>query len=187
MAGLDALILLIAIILASVVLTYAYLGTTKNLMAKDQDIAIRKQNALQKPVVIDQIRAVDEDSDRLVDNLIIRVRQRWGDDPLFFNGTIIVVDSKVINCTALSYGPDSNEDCAYTIRYVSKGGDFRQNYMNSGDIVEIVFFGPNLIGGASDYNSIIRIVPHEAMPTVATFEFPQRIYPANMQLWPLRA
>jgi|GEM_PF-3641428 len=185
LVGMDALILTIAIILVAMVVTYAYVNTTTTLMIHDQNVVREKQKGMQKPVVLEQVRAMDTDNDKRIDLLITLISQRHGDDAFIFNRTVVIYNSRAVNCSSLSYGPDATENCTYNLRYVKQGRDWEQDYMHSGDIIEIRFSGPNLIPGREDLSSTLLILPDDSMPTKATFDFPARISPQNMQLWPL--
>ncbi len=181
----DALIIAIAIMLVAMVTTYVYLNTTRTLMSHDQNVAKQKEKGMQQPIVIEQVRAVDVDDDKQVDRFIILLSQRSMSDPVRFNETIVLIYSDVINCTSLLYGNDAKENCTYDLIYRKQGTRFEQDYMHSGDIVELRYTGSNLLGGNADYSSKIIVLPSEAFATTATFEFPARIYPPNKQLWPL--
>ena len=184
-AGMDLLIITVAILLAASIISIAFITTSNSLVLHDKEVAMQSRKGMQKPIIIEQVRAVDTSRNQRIDELIFQLRFHPSEEGFFFNETVIIANSKAVNCSTLSYGLDSEENCSYTIRYLKEGTHFRPNYMNSGDFVEVKFQGPNLIEGEVDSSGKFIFIPNEVMPTTVTLNFPHRIYPPNFILWPL--
>jgi hypothetical protein len=184
-AGLGALILLIALILAVSVAAMVLLSTTQSLVRKDEQIQKEKYKGIQHPVMVELVKGTDTDDDSRIDRLSFVVRLHWGDDPINLNRTVITVDSGVVNCTSLDYGSDALSGCEYTMVYLREGSEHEEDYMHAGDLIELRYEGSQLQGGAEDLDSTFTFIPSHGMPTLIKVEIPSRIYPPNMQLWPL--
>jgi hypothetical protein len=185
LTGLSTLILLIAILLAVAVTALALISTSQSLVRRDEQTAKEKTQHIQHPIIVEMVRAWDSDQDKLIDRLSFVVRLHWGDEPINFNRTVVIIDSDVVNCTSMDYGPDALTDCAYTITYMRQGSDWEQDYLHAGDLVELRFTGTNLITGVEDLTSKFTFIPSHGLPTELKCEIPRRIYPRNMELWPL--
>jgi len=185
LTGMGTLIVLIAIILSVSVAALAILSTTQALQRKQEQTQREKARGIQHPSIVEMVKGKDYNGDTLIDDLHIVVRLHWGDEPINFNETVIILDSDIINCTSLDYGPDSIEGCNYTLNYVREGSDYEMNYLHTGDLVEMRFSGHNLLGGIEDLESKFTFLPSHGLPTELKVEIPSRIWPRNMELWPL--
>jgi len=184
-ASLDALILFTALMLVVSVVAAVLINTTQSLVNKDRVVAKEKGRSIQRPIIVESLRGVDLDGDRRLDMLVFAIRMREGDEPVSFNETVVIVNSKAINCTAFSYGRDADENCSYTIDYVKRGPDFEQDRFNVGDLVELKYSGPNIFKGVEDPKAYFIFAPSHGLSTEIRVNIPERIYPPNMGLWPL--
>ena len=185
LVGMDALILTIAILLAASVISAALYTTVTTLTSHDREAVKQKAQGLQKPVVIEQVRAVDTSGNKRIDYLTVLITHRGPDEPFSFNDTVVIVNTHSINCTSLAFGPTAKENCTFDVVYNVQGRDFEQNDFHSGDIVELRFSGPNLFPGIEDISSKIIIIPSNKMATTVSFRIPDRVHPSNMQIWPI--
>jgi flagellin-like protein len=185
LAGLDALIIFIAIVLVVSVAATALLSTTKTLLQRDQTIHKEKEKAMQAPIVVESMRGVDKNNDKRLDEIIFLIRLRAGDDPLNLNETVIIADSNAINCSSLSYGLDAKPGCEYYVTYGKRGPDYDFGKMSLGDLIEISFNGSNVLGGQEDTGAHFTFLPSAGMATEIKVTMPPRIFPQNMGLWPL--
>ncbi len=181
----GALIMLIAILLAVSVAALAIITTTQSLVRRDEQTQREKTESIQHPIIVEMAKGWDEDRDTIIDRLAFVVRLHWGDDPINFNRTVFLCDSAVVNCTSLDYGPDALAGCEYTITYVRMGSEWERGYLHAGDLAELRFTGANLVGSVEDMDSRFTIIPSHGLPTELKMEIPARIYPRNMELWPL--
>jgi hypothetical protein len=186
MEGLDALILFIALLLVATVVGAILITTNSALMQRDVTVQKEKTKGIQRPILVEAVRGRDNDGDKRLDDLNIALRLREGDEPISFNETVLLVTSKNINCTSLSYGPDADPYCAYRITYAKRGRDYEEHRMNTGDLVEIDYDGPGVVGGQFDGHAKLMLIPSHGMPTEVMMEIPDRIHPQNMALWPLK-
>ena len=185
MEGLDAIITLIAVLLAVSVVALALISTSQSLGRRSEQTQKEKTKGLQHPVIVEMVKGRDNDRDTLIDDLVVVVRLHWGDEAINFNRTVIVLDSAVVNCTSLDYGPSALSGCAYTLHYIRNGSDHENDYLHPGDLAEMHYAGARLMKGVEDLNSKFTIIPSHGMPTELKVEIPRRIYPPNMELWPL--
>jgi len=182
--GLDALILFIAVVLSVSVIAAILMNTSSSLSNKAQTQEKEKTKNLQRPIIVESVRGVDNNNDKRLDLLAFTIRMKEGSEPTSFNDTVILVNSKVVNCTGLSYGPSAPADCSYTLTYLKRGPDFDQDRFNLGDLVELDFAGPNIIR-THDESSDFNFVPSRGVSTQIKVSIPERIVPQNMGLWPL--
>jgi flagellin-like protein len=185
-AGLDALIIFIAIILAASVIALSLINTSQTFVRRDQAVQAEKTKGIQKPIVLDQMRAYDSNGDRRLDRLYWVMRLRNGDEPVRFNETVIIARSEAVNCTSLSYGQDADPLCAFTVSYSKSGPDFQQDYLNNGDMVELGFSGQNIVPGIEESEAQFTFIPSHGLSSELKANIPERIMPANMQLWPIK-
>ena len=185
MTGLGALIMIIALLLVVAFSALTLVTTSTALFRRQEQTQKEQTRGLQHPVIVEMVKAWDADDDTQVDRLSIVVRLHWGDDPINFNRTVIVVDARGINCTSLDYGPDAEENCSYSLRYLRQGSDWEDGYLHSGDMAELRFSGPNLIGHVADPEAKFTFIPSHGLPTELKVEIPRRIYPKNMEIWPI--
>jgi len=185
LAGMDALILFIAILLSVSVTAALLINTSSSLVNKGRAVQKEKAEGIQKPIVVEHVRGIDDNGDRRLDRLRITVHLRGGDETVDFNGTTIIVNSKAITCTSISYGHNSEPGCSYNISYGKRGPNFEQDYLNTADLVEIDYAGPNIVQGVEDQATYITIIPSHGMATDIRLTIPARISPQNMGLWPL--
>ncbi|MBD3387549.1 MAG: hypothetical protein GF416_00855 [Candidatus Altiarchaeales archaeon] len=183
--GLGALIILIAILLAASVAALVLISTNQSLVRRHEQTQKEKTQSIQHPIIVEMVKGWDGNADGDIDRLGVVVRLHWGDDPINFNRTVVMVDSNAINCTSIYYGSLSASTCEYTLNYLRQGSDWEQDYLHPGDMVEMRFSGSNLLGGVEDMDSKFTFMPSHGMPTRLRVEIPRRIYPANMELWPL--
>jgi archaellin len=183
-AGLDALIIFIAILLVASVVGTALLSTSKALVNKDKAVSAEKSKSIQRPILVESLRGSDTDGDRRLDELIFLLRLREGDESVRFNETILIVNSKAVNCTSIGYGLDASENCTYGVSYVKRGHDFEVDRLSMGDLVEVVFRGPNVIGGVEDNRASFIFIPSHGMQTEIKAHMPERVT-KNNHLWPL--
>jgi flagellin-like protein len=186
LAGLDALILFIALILVAAVVGMALISTSGVLINRDKALETQKSKDIQRPIIVESLRGFDSNGDQRLDNLIFAVRLRGGDEPVDFNGTVIIVNSKAVNCTSLQYGLATDDNCTYTLAYPKKGKDYDMDRLNSGDFVEVTYSGPNILKGVEDTNSRFTFIPSHGATTEIKAHIPERIYPKNTQIWPLK-
>jgi hypothetical protein len=180
-----ALILLIAILLAVTVAALAIISTSQSLVRRGEQVQREKSSGIQHPVIVEMVKAWDNDGDTLLDDLVIVVRLHWGDDAINFNRTVIILDSDVINCTSLDYGPDAISGCEYTLTYLRQGSDWENDYLHAGDLAELHYSSTQLVPGVEDLASRFTIIPSHGLPTELKMEIPRRIFPQNMEVWPL--
>ena len=185
LAGLDVLILFIAIVLVAAVVAALLTSTNMALTQRAKAVEGEKRKGIQNPIVIESIRGRDTNGDRRLDELIATARLQESSEPLRLNETLIFVTSKATNCTALKYGTDPNIDCRYTVAFGKRGNRYQEGEMNSGDIVEFHYSGPTLYEGVDDTNAAFTFVPPEGYSTQVKFNIPARITQPNMGLWPL--
>jgi flagellin-like protein len=184
-AGLDALIIFIAIVLVVAVTAAILLSTSSTLMQHSGVTQKEKTRSIQRPIVVENVWARDTNSDKKLDELVFLIRLRAGDEPIGFNETVITLNSKVTNCSALSYGPDTIQDCNYSFVYGKKGIDWSQDSLGSGDVVDVHFSGPNIINSVEDQDAHFTFIPSHGLPTEIKMYIPPRISPANVAIWPL--
>lgn len=185
LTGLGFLIMFIAILLSVAFAALTLLQTHTALWRRQEQTQKEQTRNLQHPIIIEMVKAWDGDSDTRIDRLSIVVRLHWGDDPINFNRTVIVVDARGINCTSLDYGPDAEENCSYTVTYLRQGSKWEEDYLHSGDMAELRFTGTNLLGHVADPEAKFTFIPSHGLPTELKVEIPRRIYPQNMEIWPI--
>lgn len=185
LTGLGALIILVAILLAVSTAALILISTSQSLTRRQEQTQREKTQSIQHPIIVEMVKGLDTNSDTRMDRLTMVVRLHWGDDPINFNRTVIIVDSKAINCTSLDYGLDATSGCEYSLNYLRQGSDWEQDYLHSGDMAEMRFTGSQLLGGTEDLDSRFTFMPSHGLPTELKVEIPHRIYPKNMELWPL--
>jgi len=183
--SLDALILTIGLLLVVAVVAAAVMSTTQNLMKRDQMVQKEKTSEMQRPIVVEAVRGRDYNNDKRLDAINIAIRLREGDDPVRFNETPIVVNSKVMNCTSLGYGPDADPDCTFNITYGKRGRDWTEDRLSSGDFVELEYSGPTFNPGVEDTSATFIIIPSHGLATTVKMNIPSRIISRNTGLWPL--
>jgi hypothetical protein len=184
-AGLDALILFIAIVLCVSVTAAILLSTSAALMQHNTAMEKEKAKSVQHPVVIENVWGRDNNGDKKLDELVFLIRLRPGDEAIIFNDTVLVLNSKVTNCSSFSYGTDAQEGCNYSIVYGKKGYEWGQDRLGAGDLVEVHFSGPSLFSEREDLEGHFTFVPSHGLTTEIKMYIPPRISPANVQLWPL--
>ncbi|MFH0862352.1 MAG: hypothetical protein V1875_04900 [Candidatus Altiarchaeota archaeon] len=185
LAGLDALILFIALLLVAAVTGMVLMSAHANLINRGQTIQKEKVKEIQKPIIVESLRGVDTDDDGSLNQLVFAAHLRDGDEPINFNSTIIIVNTKALNCTTLQYGPDADENCSYTLSYAKRSRDFEYDYLNRGDFIEVSYSGPNVIARVEDTRARFTFVPSHGSTTDIKASIPERITPNNMQIWPL--
>jgi hypothetical protein len=185
LTGLDALILSIALLLVAAVVGAILLETTQELMKKDQTTQKEKQKSIQKPITVEAVRGRDYNDDNRIDAINFAVRLMDTADPISFNETSIIVNTKILNCTQLTFGLDADPNCEYNITYGKRGHDYTYGKLTSGDLVEVEYGGPGFIAGIDDTHAQFTFVPANGIPTALEMNIPDRIHPKNMQLWPL--
>ena len=185
LAGMDMLIMIVATLLAASVIAISFITTSNSLVMHDKEVATQGRKGMQKPIIIEQVRAVDTSGNQRINELIFQLRFHPSEEGFSFNETVVIANSKAVNCSSILYGLNSPENCSYTIRYLKQGTHFRQNHMHSGDFVEVKFTGPNLIEGMEDLDAKFIFIPNDVMVTSVIFDFPHRVYPPNFILWPL--
>lgn len=184
-SGIGALILVVALMLVAAVIGMTLVNTTSTLMNQDKDAAKLKEKSLQRPLIVEQIRLVDLDQDRGLDELVATIRIRNGDDPIRFNDTVVMVGSDAISCPALTYGVGEPVACAYEIRYLKRGKYFSQDRLAVGDLAEISYSGPNIVPGVRDMSTKLIFVPSHGMSNHLKIGIPERIQPSHMMVYPL--
>ncbi len=185
MEGMGALIVFIALLIVAFIVGVAITSTGSNILSNQKAVAKEKEEGMQAPVMIEGVRAYDSNGDKRIDEMIMLIRLRAGDNAMQFNTTTILVDSKAINCSTLTYGLDADPDCSYTVNYAKRGGAYYVDRLSDGDLVQITFSGTNLLKGVEDLTSSISFLPEHGVATQIRFELPARIYPQNVQLWPI--
>ena len=185
-SGLDALIMLVAILLVVSVVAALLLSTQQSLVRREQSVYKEKSKGLQKPIIVEQVRMIDTDGDKRFGQMAIIVRMQEASNPIHFNETIIFVNSRAINCTKITYGNDATENCDYTLEYPKKGPDWEQDHLNVGDTAELLFSGPYALKNVEDLTARLTFVPEDGVTTEIIFEMPPRVHPANMPVWPLK-
>ncbi len=183
--SLDALILTIGLLLVVAVVAAAIMTTTQGLMRRDQLVSKEKTGEMQRPIIVEAVRGRDYNGDKRLDAINFAIRLREGDDPVRFNETPIVVNSKVMNCTSLGYGPDADPDCTYNITYGKRGRDWTLDRLSSGDFVELEYSGPTFNPGVEDSSAVFIIIPSHGMSTTVKMNIPGRLISRNTGLWPL--
>jgi archaellin len=183
--GIDALVLFIAIVLCVAVTAAILLSTSSTLMQHNSVMQKEKTRSIQRPIVIEDVWGRDNNNDKKLDELVFLLRLREGDDPISFNETVITLNTKVISCSALTYGADIIQDCNYSVIYGKKGSQWTTDSMGSGDVVEIHFSGPNLISQTEDQGARFTFIPSHGLTTEIKMYIPPRISPSNVALWPL--
>jgi archaellin len=185
LAGLDALIMLVALLLVVFVAASALLTTVQSLMRRDQDLQKQKADELQQPIVVEYVRARDNDGDKELDEFRFTVRLRHGDNPVNLNTSIITVASKALDCGALQYGVASTT-CSYTISYGKYGEASTHDMLQSGDLIDLVYDGPAIVPNEEDTSTYFTFVPEKGQPTKIKVHVPARISTQNMIIWPLK-
>ena len=185
LAGLDALILFIALMLVASVVGLAIMSTHSALVNRGKAVESEKSKEIQRPILVESLRGIDTDNDDRLNELIFAVHLRGGDEAISFNTTVILVNTKALNCTTLQYGLDADENCSFTLEYAKRGRDYEQDYLNSGDFIEVVYSGPNVIAGVEDTRARFTFIPSHGATTDIKAHMPERIHPKNMQIWPL--
>jgi archaellin len=183
--GLDALILFIAIVLCVAVTAAILMSTSSTLMQHNSVMQKEKTRSIQRPIVVEDVWGRDNNNDKKLDELVFLIKLRGGDDAISFNETVVTMNTKVSNCSALSYGPDYIPDCNYSFVYGKKGSEWTTDSMGSGDVVEIHFSGPNLLSQVEDQEAHFTFVPSHGLTSEIKMYIPPRISPANVALWPL--
>jgi len=185
LAGLDVLILFIAIVLVAAVVAALLTSSNMALTQRAKAVESEKRKGIQNPITIESIRGRDTNGDRRLDELIATARLQDSSEPLRLNETLIFVVSKATNCTALKYGTDPNIDCTYTVEVGKRGNRYHEGEMNVGDLIEFHYSGPTLKNGVEDTNAAFTFVPPEGYSTQVKFNIPERIPQPNTGLWPL--
>jgi flagellin-like protein len=185
LAGLDALIIFIAIVLAAAVVAMLLSSTNMSLTRRAQAVESEKRRGMQAPIVLEAIRGRDVDGDHRLDELVATIRIQESSEPIRLNETLILVNSKATNCTSLSYAAVSGADCKFTVSYGKKGSRFEEGYLAVGDIAYIHMSGATLYKGVEDGNAAFTFVPAEGFITEVKFNIPARITQPNTGLWPL--
>jgi archaellin len=185
LAGLDALILLIAVILIAIVIAAALLQTNSGLVNRGSAIENEKRKNLQSPLMIDAVRVDDDNGDRFIDAIVISARLREGSYAVPMNTTVILFDSKVFNCTSVSYSLNESDPCAYSISYAKKGPEWSADYLSLGDMILIRYNGTGIKVGQEDYNARVTLVPEHGIATALKLRFPPRILNRKVMLYPL--
>jgi archaellin len=185
LTGLDALIVFIALMIVAFVVAAALINTSGSLVNRDRTIAKEKQRGIQAPIIVEQVNGRDNDGDRRLDSIHFTLRLRAGDEPVKLNETIILVNSKVITCTSLTYMPSPEENCTFFISYGKRGPNYDDNLLNLGDMAEIAYNGSNIAKGVEDTQSHFNFIPSHGLATEIKVTIPERILQRNMGLWPL--
>ena len=181
----DALILFVAIVLAVSVIAGVMFSTTQSLLRKEQVAQKEKSKNLQKPFIVEAVRGFDSDNDGKLNRIIFVMRLKEASNPVKFNNTVILINSKSLRCSVLNYGSDANPNCTYSIWYGKKGPDWENYSLNVGDLVELTHAGSWVVGGVDDFGAKFTFVPYEGVATEIKVDIPVRTYPQNMMLWPL--
>ncbi|MBU0762366.1 MAG: hypothetical protein KKD39_05020 [Candidatus Altiarchaeota archaeon] len=185
LAGISALILMVAVLISAFVIGYSLYTATQTLLRQQEAVSEQKEKSLQRPVIVEHLRAQDLDADKRVDVLVAVIRLRGGDNPINLNDTIVLTQTSAINCSALTYGLDSKPGCRYEIAYAKTGKRWYQDHLSDGDLIEMRYSDTQLRKGVEDLSSRMVFVPPEGLSTQVNFEMPARIYPPNIYLWPV--
>jgi len=97
LAGLDALILFIALMLVASVVGLAIMSTHSALVNRGKAVESEKSKEIQRPILVESLRGIDTDNDDRLNELIFAVHLRGGDKAISFNTTVILVNTKALN------------------------------------------------------------------------------------------
>jgi hypothetical protein len=186
LSGISALIVMIAIMISAFVIGVSIFNATRVLFISQETTAKEKESGIANPIVIETVRARDLEGRRKLDMIVAVVRLRHGDDAISFNDTIIIPNTKAINCSSINYGVGAKPGCAYDIEYLKMGGRWRHDWLSPGDVVEMKYSGEGLLKDVEDFSARFIFVPPTGVTTTISFDIPERVYPANIHLWPLR-
>jgi archaellin len=186
LVGLNALIILIGILIAAATTVSVLMQTSQSLMRKDQAVQEQKSRDMQKPILVDGVRARDNTGDKAIDELFIVFRIHESSEPVRLNDTIIVVYSELTNCTTLTYTGEKEPECRYHVNYIKRGKFYSNDYATLGDLVEVSYNGSWIRGGVGQAGCHLIIMPSHGVATRVNFIIPERLLTPNVPLWPLR-
>ncbi|MFH1055335.1 MAG: archaellin/type IV pilin N-terminal domain-containing protein [Candidatus Altiarchaeota archaeon] len=186
LVGLDTLILFIAILLAVSVAAYALISTTNTLSVRNQREVAEKSKNIQKPIIIESVRGLDNNDDKRMDELVFSMRLQESSEPINLNSTIVIINSRTLNCTSLEYEDGLSDGCHFTIFYGKRGRDYSYPYLNIGDLVEIHYNGSGIQPGVDDSHASMILLPPHGYGTNVKVDIPSRFYKRNTVIWPLK-
>jgi len=191
LTSLDALILFVAIVIATGVAGIILMSTgntlTQKTMAKASEGKKSVTSGIEALSAIGNGATLSSPTPHVVDDVAIMVRLLPGTQTIDFNSTIIIVDAGV-NTETMGYNTSCNNVCTagtspyFNVYYLKFGSAHESGYLNPGDIAKIAVKPAS--GIAEDQDVRITIIPAQGPKTELKFHTPEFMVAKEQFLWP---
>jgi flagellin FlaB len=140
--GIGTLIIFIAMILVAAVAAGVLIQTASSLQSKSLDVGRQSQEKITTDIEVIQVYARDTSDGNITDatdNVTLVVRLGSGSSPVKLDDLLLRFDTMAGTQSVTYSGDNTYTDSTYGIEYKVNGSNHLANYLNVGDLAEIVF------------------------------------------------
>ena len=186
--GMGTLIIFIALILVAAIAASVLISTTGTLQNKA--LATGKDTTKEVGTSMKVLQVYAEDgSDQDIEEFTEVIKLNAGSDPIRFSDLLLSVDlnnatgdytySDTVNCSNVSTTTAGGN---YGLDYSIEGNNYREGYLNKGDVVRLCFESPRGVIESEDIR--IALVPKVGTPNVIETNLPDLMVNTRVRVFP---
>lgn len=186
-AGIGTLILFIAMILVAAIAASVLIQTSSSLQSKALATGSKAKTQISTQIAFNSIYAEDG-ADGQINDIFVEVKLVPGSDPVKLAETLVDFVLSNNSKSMSNAGTSIESPCTppagnfYNATYMIQGPQYKQGYLQLGDVLEICFISPQDVGESQEFR--VQIVPKVGSMSNVLATTPDVIVSQKVELFP---